>query len=214
MNFRISTFIFICYLVPVFFLYSAAHSTGQNTAENANEWHFSDVTFTITGTSNVRDWEIATDELTGMLRTGPAFAGFAESSDNPDQWFEEVSLSIPKESLDSGNSMMNQTMLTTFKSDEHPYLKYRVISVEEVKPGSNSDERIFLVDGSASAAGAEHGFKHEVSVQKKSSGSYLVYGTFDIKMTDLNMEPPTFMRGALKTADDTTVAYKFTITKD
>ena len=77
---------------------------------------FTDLTFVISGTSNVRDWDINADVLNGVIQPGPLFAtlagseGFENMPDGEGAWFEEVTLSIPADHLDSGIAVMNQTM--------------------------------------------------------------------------------------------------------
>ncbi len=181
---------------------------GLNTADKKQSFEITEVSFTIIGTSNVRDWEIESDEMTGTVVFGPAFFG---GGDDPDQWFEEISLRIANESLDSGISAMNSAMHDNLETDEHPELRYRLGRVDRVTGSVDSGNLTFRVYGVATAAGNDHRFMHDVDVTLQDDGTYHVSGSMDLRFTQFNIEPPTFMRGALTTDNEMQVEYSFTL---
>ena len=212
MYFRKVTILLIWCLMSVSLCYAGTQSLDRNNSESPSSLHFSDVEFRISGTSNVRDWDIVSDSMGGVVRFGPAFTHPDESSDNSGQWLEEVYLYIPNHSLDSGNSIMNQTMNKSLESETYANLEYRMIDVEDMPAGNSSREKSFIVNGVVSAAGSEYELRHKVYVRQLSEETFRIFGDFDMNMTDLDIEPPTFMRGALTTADAVRVDYNFTVT--
>ncbi len=214
MYFRIVAY----YLISLLMSVSLCYADGQNldldqtSSEPPPTLQFSNVEFRITGTSNVRDWDIVSDTMGGIIRFGSAFTHPEENSGNPGAWIEEVFLYIPNHSLDSGNPIMNQTMNNSLESESYPNLEYRMSDVEDMSAGSSSDELSFIVNGVLGAAGAEYELTHEVFVHQISEKTFRIFGDFEMNMTDLDIEPPTFMRGALKTTDAVEVNYNLTVT--
>lgn len=189
-------------MIPLVLTYPCV---GQNSADQHQALEITEVSFTIIGTSNVRDWEIESEEMSGTVIFGPAFY---EDEEDSEQWFEEISLQIPNDSLDSGIGAMNSTMHDHLETEDHPEIKYRLESVEEVSGSVSSGNLRFLISGVGTAAGNEHRFTHKVRVNRREAGSYRVSGTMEFNITDFDIEPPTFMRGALVTEDEITVEYR------
>ncbi len=212
MYFRKVTLLLI--LCVMSFSLSFAHNSSLdlNSSNSTSSLHFSNVEFRISGTSNVRDWDIVSDTLGGIISFGPAFTNPHDNYDNPSGWLEQVLLYIPNHSLESGNTIMNQTMNKSLKSETHDILEYKMSHVEEILAVNDTTMRSFLVNGVVGAAGALNELTHKVHVRQLSEESFQIFGDFSMKMTDLDIEPPTFMRGALTTAVAITVDYKFTIT--
>lgn len=213
MYFRKVMLLLISCVVSVSLCY--AHNSGLdlNSSNSPSSLHFSDVEFRISGTSNVRDWKVVSDSMGGTIRFGPAFTDPDENSANPGNWIEEVYLYIPNHSLDSGNAVMNQTMNNSLKSETYDKLEYRMVNIEDMSASNSYDERSFVVNGVVSAAGSEHELKHEVLVLLVSEDTFRISGSFDLNMTDLDIAPPTFMRGALTTTDAVKVDYNFTVNR-
>ena len=183
-----------------------AHSAlGLNEVDQGPSFDITEVSFVMSGTSNVRDWEIGSDKMTGSVILGPAFFNGEEGMD---QWFEEILLYVPNKSLDSGISAMNSAMHDNLKTDEHPQLTYRLAGVEEVTKAEDGESLTFRVNGVANAAGNDHQFVHDVVVSREGDGTYGVSGELDFKMTDFEIDPPTFTRGALKTQDRFSITYR------
>lgn len=176
---------------------------------------FEEVSFVISGTSNVRDWEIHSDTMSGIIVPGHTFSHAAGtepdlSGTNPKSaWFDEVSLSIPAKTLDSGIGLMNQTMHTHLKSEEYPTISYRLVDVEEVTHSDEPGQITVMVIGIASAAGGENEVRHEVTLDFSDPDKLLISGEIPMLMTDFGIEPPTFMRGALKTDDAMMITFRF-----
>ncbi len=198
-------------LVTLIMLTLSPVFAGDNGANEGQEFQIRDADFSISGTSNVRDWEIKSETLTGVIRTGNAFLQTGEDGHAPENWFEEVSLTIPANSLDSGINTMNNTMHETLDSDENPEITYYLESVESVRNGDGEQEYVLRIHGRAQAAGSYHQMTHEVIVVRENPQVFQVTGEFEVRFSDFEMEPPSFMRGALKTGDEIEVRFRFTM---
>jgi len=219
MRFRIVTFLLIFCMISASLSYADSQGLDWSNTESPSPsssssplFHFSDVEFRISGTSNVRDWDIVSDTLGGIIRLGPAYTQPDENSGNPAQWIEEVYLYIPNHSLESGIRMMNQTMNQSLESETYAKLEYRMTNIVDMLADSGSEEQGFIVNGVVGAAGSEYELEHEVYVRQLSGETFRIFGDFEMNMTDLGIEPPTFMRGALTTTDAVRVDYNFTVT--
>ncbi len=197
-------------IIPLFILPDTAQ--GLNETENNELLSIREVTFSISGTSNVRDWEVSTETMTGTIRIGPGFGKFDAEQNNTEQWFEEITLSIPNETLDSGISVMNSTMHDHLMSEEYPEIGYRLLDIESVQSGNYPAERKLILNGIVTAAGTDHNITHDVALRQEGN-EFIVSGELDLKITDFDIKPPTFMRGALKTADEMTVSYRLILTR-
>lgn len=176
---------------------------------------FMDLTFVISGTSNVRDWDINADVLNGIIQPGALFAnlagseGFENMPDGEGAWFKEVTLSIPADHLDSGIAVMNQTMHKHLRSEEYPELGYRLVDVESISRDLETGKILVKAKGRASAAGEEHELVHEVWIDLSTPPLIRVSGELDVTFSDFRIEPPTFMRGALTTGNAMKISFGF-----
>lgn len=195
--------------------------TSVNNDENSNPVpRFTDVTFVISGTSNVRDWDINSEVLNGVIQPGSLFASLAASDpvesvlEGEGAWFEEVALSIPTDHLDSGIAVMNQTMHKHLRSEEYPELSYRLMDVESVSRDAETGKILVKAKGLASAAGEEHELVHEVWIDYSTPPLIRVSGELDVTFSDFKIEPPTFMRGALTTGNVMKISFAFAYIPD
>ncbi|MDG5766597.1 YceI family protein [Balneolales bacterium ANBcel1] len=189
-------------------------SAGDGAENRSTVFRINDVSFTLTGTSNVRDWEITSDTFSGVVRESASFFQADVENGNPDTWFDEVHVSVPASSLDSGIGAMNQAMHSTLKSDEHPELSYELEEVKAISVGEADREYVLVIRGVAQAAGAYHQLEHEVTISSDNPDQFVVFGEFQVRFADFDLEPPSFMRGALRTDEDVLVSFRFTMVRD
>lgn len=200
-------------LLAVFVLPQHPVSAEQRlNSDQTESLRIASVEFKISGTSNVRDWDIETDEIHGVIIPGSGF--FASDTVDTSQWFEQVALSIVNQTLDSGISAMTGAMHGYLKTEEHPEIHYtleEILSVENAESPGAVKMRVRAV---AQAAGNDHTIEHDVLVSPKGEGSYEVSGVLNLQFTDFEIDPPTFMRGALRTGNDMKVAYKLIVSEN
>ena len=181
-------------------------------ADQTESLRITSVEFKISGTSNVRDWDIETDEIRGVIIPGPGF--FVSETEDSSQWFEQVALTITNQTLDSGISAMTGAMHGYLKTEEYPEIHYRleeILSVENAELPGAIKVRVRAV---TQAAGNDHTLEHDVLVSPNGDNSYEISGILDLQFTDFEIDPPTFMRGALRTGNDMTVTYKLIVSEE
>ncbi|MDI6401305.1 YceI family protein [Balneolaceae bacterium ANBcel3] len=204
----------MCTGIIAFALLFPLHANSLALEEDTITFSIQEVSFMISGTSNVRDWEIETDAMKGTITGGPAFSDPEAYMEHPEAWFNQVELTISNKTLDSGISAMNSTMHQTLNSEEHPQLTYVLDEVEYVWGDAEPMELTFLVHGTATAAGNEHRFSEEIIIKKLGENRYEVSSEMKLNMTDFDIEPPTFMRGALQTGDAMNIAFRIVLTSE
>ncbi len=197
-------------------LVPAQSGLGQDRQDRPEALLIKEASFIITGTSNVRDWKIEADTMAGTVKPGPAFyraviPGADEQTGSAERWFENVELHIPNQALDSGISLMNNVMHQYLDSEEYPEIRYRLKETVNTSSYNDGNSLIIAAMGVLSAAGSDHEMSHEVHFSREDSGSYEISGELQLHFTDFDIEPPSYMRGALTTDDAITVNYRVTL---
>ncbi len=162
-------------------------------------------TMTIYGSANVTDWEAKVKTIRGEV----VIRNMDESdwSEAQASWFEKVEISLPVEDIDSDSRRMNNNMHGYLKKDQYPEITYRLIEAQELAVMDNPGV-VLTVRGVISAAGAEMEIVHDVQIKMNESGSFVVSGSHDLKMTDFGIDPPTAMLGSIRSRDEMTITFE------
>jgi polyisoprenoid-binding protein YceI len=160
----------------------------------------------ILGTSNLHNWSMEVKDISSSAKFtfGPAAGG-------PPQSLTAFDLTIPVHSLKSGESSMDSRAYTAMKADKFATITYASTSAEIV-PGQNGQFQIRST-GNLTIAGATQSVVVTASCHANPDGSIACSGSQQIKMTDYQIKPPSFMLGALKTGDALTINFSLTLKK-
>lgn len=125
-----------------------------------------------------------------------------------------VGLNIPIKSFDCGHSRMNRDMYDALRSEEYDYITFQLDDVELLEgapdPGNSSlqkNYRLYRIGGLLNVAGVDRHITFAIQVQQKDSGKYHIMGQKEISMPDYEIEPPTALRGLIRTHEDLTVFF-------
>ena len=195
---------------------------GQSDIHSSSYQLADDYTFVISGTSNVRDWEVVTNKICATVVFGSEIADWVNGATklietaetkafSGAQWMDEVHFSLPAISLDSGISVMNETMYKHLLADRHPLISYKLSEVRSIQEGDHAGTLALTLLGISRAAGEDHDVEHTVQLTRTDGEFITVSGQIDMKMSDFNINPPEFMRGALVTSDEIQIAFNFTL---
>lgn len=195
---------------------------GQSDIHSGSYQLADEYAFVITGTSNVRDWEVTTNKVRATIVFGPEVVDWVNGAAkrigtvengaiSGSHWMDEVHFSLPAISLDSGISLMNETMYRHLLADRHPLISYKLSEVRNIQEGDHAGTLMLTVLGTSRAAGKDHDVEHTVQLTRTDGGFITVSGEIDLKMSDFNIDPPEFMRGALVTSDEIQIAFNFTL---
>jgi polyisoprenoid-binding protein YceI len=166
-------------------------SFGQWTVDNAKS------TMTIDGTSNVHDWTENVETINGSLT--------ATLSGNALSEIASFTMSIPVSSIKSGKSGMDKNTYTALKSDKHPNIKF---NLQSTKIAGND----ITVTGTLEIAGTKKTVTFPVKYSV-TGGNPGISGSYKMKMTDFNVEPPTALFGTISTGNDVTIKFNIQFKK-
>jgi len=160
----------------------------------------------VLGTSNLHNWSMEVKDITcsAKFTFGPAAGNLPQS-------LTAFDLTIPVHNLKSGESSMDSRAYTAMKADKFATITYAQAS-SVILPGQNGQFQIRST-GNLTIAGVTQPVVVIASCHTNPDGSIACSGSQQIKMTDYQIKPPTFMLGALKTGDALTINFSLTLKK-
>lgn len=160
-------------------------------------------TIKIEGTSTMHDWEMETRKVAGN-------AGFLLEG-NEIKGIKSLNITIPSESLKSGKGPMDKNAYKALKTDDHKEIGFILTKVSKIE--RSGDKFILTSEGRLTIAGATRNIQLMATVLPKGNGEIQCTGDTVIKMTEYEVEPPSFMFGSVKTGDQLKIAFDVTFTK-
>lgn len=152
----------------------------------------------VAGTSNIHDWTMQTTAISGEAQV--ALAGKDLKGVNA------LSFSTAAKNLKGKEDLLNTRAHKAMKADKFPTIAFKLNSATV-----SGD----IVKGTGALTIA--GVTKEVAVQGKATenadGSVSIAGSRKIKMSEYGIQPPSFMLGALKVADEINVIYNLKLKK-
>ncbi len=185
---KIRNLIWIPTLVIVFGFLSAA---GQ-----ANYKQSGTLNITIAGTSTMHDWTMTS-------QGGVCSSIFELNSDGAPIKLNTVTVRVPAESLKSKERAMDKNAYNSLKTDKHKDITFQLTSSKII-------QKTISCIGNLTIAGTTKPIELDVEYEER-NGTLYCKGSKKIKMTEYNVEPPTFMFGAIKTGDEITVSFDVTL---
>ena len=155
----------------------------------------------VSGTSTVHDWSMQGEKFSGYILAMP--------NGNTLEKIEQGTFSFKAEGLESDNSIMNNKTHDALKSDDHPEIIFKLTAIDDFKTSAGSFSG--MASGKLTVAGKTRYVNVPFSGNYISKNKIKVKGSYRLKMTDYNMDPPTAMLGTLKTGDEVSVDYSFTL---
>jgi polyisoprenoid-binding protein YceI len=120
-------------------------------------------------------------------------------------------LTIPVHNLKSGESSMDSRAYTAMKADKFATITYTSVSAV-IQPGQNGQFQIRST-GNLTIAGVTQSVVVTASCHANPDGSIACSGSQQVKMTDYQVKPPSFMLGTLKTGNVLTINFSLTLKK-
>ena len=160
-----------------------------------------DLQFTISGTSNVHDWEESVSKMTG---TGKIVA-------NGDGTItvQSLDVTIQTEAIKSTHgSIMDNKTYDALKAEKNPTITFKLTApLNNIKIGSTVTAK-----GDLKVAGITKPI--DLNVKVNGTGDALQFeGTKNISMKDFGITPPTAFMGAMKVGETVTLKFKTTYKK-
>jgi len=181
-------------LLAVVALISAFAANAQNIRKNTA------FIIKVKGSSNLHDWTM--EAKNGSIEANLNLA----SNVSYLAGIQSLSFSVPVKNLKSteGNLMDNRAY-DALKADKYPNVTFKLLTATPTSTTVNKST--FKVTGELTICGVTKEIEMTANSTKNSDGSVIITGSQNIKMTQFNVRPPSFMFGALKVTDNLTIDY-------
>lgn len=153
-------------------------------------------TLTISGTSTLHDWTMTSSEISCSAVL------VIDGGGNPAK-VESAAFSLPAESLKSGKTAMDKNAYRSLKTDKHKSIMFQLTSA---RINGNS----ISCTGNLTVAGTTRQVEVQVPVEIRNGQPHFRF-SHKIRMSDYQVEPPSFMFGTVTTGNDILVAADFTL---
>lgn len=147
----------------------------------------------ISGTSTLHEWTMTAKDAKYQVLLEVSPTGTIRS-------VISLTLSVRSESLKSGHSAMDKNAYSTLRTDSYKNILFEMTS-------SNVLDKTIQCSGNLTVAGITKSINLEATYRLMPDQSLLITGAKQLKMSDFNVEPPTFMFGTVTTGDEITVSF-------
>lgn len=169
-------------------------------------------TMTVSGTSTIHDWESDVEQINSKLTLNSEFLAAQKGADIDKALKTEVS--VPVESIESGKSGMNKKMYNALNKDDHPNIKYNLLSskLAETELDSEGSSGQFTLDttGELTINGVTKEVSMQVVGEKSSDGNLHFKGEKEMDMETFEVDPPSAMFGTVKAGKMITISFDVT----
>ena len=182
----------LCGLAPAVIAWTAATSP-MTLQPESRLW--------INGTSTVRAFECKARAIEAKIEAPSANAVAALVAG--EKAVTQATVTVPAEQLECGNGTMNEHMKKALKVKDHPTIEFTVGSYTLVKGTEGTQAQL---NGTLTLGGVTKPVT--ISAVGKSEGDALrVTGTYEIRMTEYGLKPPTLMLGTLRVNERVKVSF-------
>lgn len=146
----------------------------------------------ISGTSSLHDWDMTSKTATGKAVV--VIQGQEVSA------IQSLFVEMQAESLKSGKSGMDKNAYKALKTATHKTIKFDLKSAQ--KHGNQ-----WTLTGTFQVAGATKQITLK-AIESFNGSEFQLQGSYDFKLTDFGITPPTALMGTVKTGDAVSVSFK------
>jgi polyisoprenoid-binding protein YceI len=190
-----------------------AHGQGQRLASLAtNEYKLQPTgavamrltgTLNLFGTSTLHNWEMSAHQLQGSAQFDIENGQLSAVS--------ALTFILPVKNLKGDKDGMNDNAYDALKADKYKDIRF-VMSNSRLESNGGGKYTIHA-NGNLTIAGATRPIVMDVKAQVNSDGTVGCTGTYALKMSEYNIDRPSFMFGAMKTGDALTLSYSLVFVK-
>jgi polyisoprenoid-binding protein YceI len=186
-------------------IFLALLTIGSNALLNAQvKYHASSIKVAVEGTSTFHDWDMVTEKANCDIVfnfDGSNITGLSS-----------LDFSVQAETLKSHHSGMDKNAYKALNTDKYPDISFSSNYANIRSNGTNS--YVISAKGKLTIAGVSKDvWLAGITTVNPADMSVETVGSVKIKMSEYNVEPPSFMFGAMKTGDEITVKFNLTLKK-
>jgi polyisoprenoid-binding protein YceI len=148
---------------------------------------------TVAGTSTLHAWTMTSKDTQYQ-------ATFEHGPDGAPAQLKALSLNIPSQSLKSEHTAMDKNAYSSLKTDKYKTINFSLTT-------SSVEKNIIKCSGNLTIAGVTKLINVDANCQVKPDMSMRCTGSKAFKMSDFQIEPPSFMFGTVKTGDEITISF-------
>jgi len=168
------------------------------------KYHASNIKIAVAGTSTLHDWDMVTEKANCDIAFN--FDG------NNLTGLSALAFSVKSESLKSDHKGMDKNAYKALNTEKYPEISFASSFANVRSNGPNS--YVISAKGKLTISGvSKEVWLAGVSTVNPTDMSIQTSGSAKVKMSEYNVEPPSFMFGAMKTGDDVTVKFSVTLKK-
>jgi polyisoprenoid-binding protein YceI len=156
------------------------------------------VKLTIEGTSSLHDWDMKSNK-------GTCTAEFLFNSSGQLSGLTSLHFTVPAESLKSDHSSMDKNTYKALKTDKYNAITFTA-SNAVVKSNGNGSYTL-TARGNLTISGVTRVVDLTATGTMNADKTFTYTGSYQLKMTDYKVTPPTMMFGTIKTGDAITVKF-------
>jgi polyisoprenoid-binding protein YceI len=147
---------------------------------------------TVAGTSTLHDWTMTTKEPQVQVAFDIANGVITQ--------VKNLNVTVACQSLKSAHNAMDKNAYSSLKADKFKTITFKIAS-------ATVQGNAIQCTGSLFISGVTKNVTVSASYEVKPDGTINVTGSMPIKMSDYQVEPPTFMFGSVKTGNDVKVSF-------
>ena len=155
----------------------------------------------IKGTSTVRSFECKAGALEAKVESAP---GATEALMSGTKAVTSAEVTIAADKLDCGNGTMNSHMKKALKVTEHPVIRFNIADYTLAKAAEGTQAEL---TGALTLGGVEKPITVNALGKGEGDGKLRVTGTYELRMTEYGLKPPTLMMGTMKVNEKVNVGF-------
>ena len=159
----------------------------------------------VVGSSNVHDWTMVAQNPTCEAEFGTI------SAENIPKSLTSLSFNVNAKSLKSEHESMDGRTYKTIKADDYPKITFKLTSATVTS--TQKSKFAIKASGNLTIAGVTKPIVMQVNGEVNADNTITCTGQEKIKLTEYNIQPPSFMLGAMKVANDLTIQFTLNFKK-
>lgn len=155
----------------------------------------------VEGSSSIKSWSCKSGDVNAVVEAASANA--VSQLLIGDKAVKAVDVTLTGEKLECGNGTMNDHMKEALKVKEFPVIEFKMASYDVTR---GADGISGTLNGTLTLGGVKKPIA-VAAVGTSESGALHVVGSYDLKMTEYDLKPPTLMFGRIKVGEAVTVKF-------
>lgn len=155
----------------------------------------------VEGGSSIKSWSCQAPDVNATVEA--ATAGAVTKTLAGEKAIANVEVIVPTDKMDCGNGTMNDHMRNAIKAKDFKTIEFRLTGYDVAKSPDG-------VGGTLNGTLTLGGVKKPIAIPATGAdlgGALHVTGSYNLKMTDYDLTPPSLMFGRIKVRDEVTVKF-------